>query len=713
MSTTLTADMQQDSLQTLVPGRVLRTIEHFALAHVALVLLGALAVAIQTAANDAPSVWFLNSVLAATGGALCFFAVTVAIRFGAGLPGEIVSSSGAMAVLLLVTLTLAMPALAYAHRAGFEAGFRAIFGLVSIGFMAASIGFLVTRVTVVILWILVEFPIRVLRMVDKTEPGPWAKRIVRTQPNGHGLGKPAQSTEGAPATQQASNPYDGEDDPLNWEIPNETLASMAGMVEFKTELMQDIGRFRNYANNGGPVADRNGILFYGPPGNGKSMFARAIAGELGLPFKRLGVQDLNSQWVNGSAQRIEACFKRAKARPCVLFLDEFDAIAASRGKGGSHAEDTKIVNALLAEIDSARRYPIVLIAATNFLQNVDAAIARDGRFDFRKEIPWPDKEARFGILQGLSKKMGLRALDTELAKVADLWVRRSPAFMESVVRRLRDSHGQKLLMVTEFKEAAQATSRRDSALPKEGPSVSELILTAPVRECVKNLMYRLRNWETLEAKGAEPPRGLVLYGPPGTGKTQLVRAIARELRVWHVFEVDTPAVLRDPSKFDEIVNLASDHRPAIVFLDEADELLKDRAYSGAESATNAILKQMDGIMGKVPEVIFIAATNRVETLDAAVMRGGRFSEHLYMGKLAGTDLSTLVDSELAKRPNGHYSIEVKGEAVAAWLGESAPADVVAMLRRATGYTLSENGERKVEMADLHRAHEASNGWRTG
>ena len=147
--------------------------------------------------------------------------------------------------------------------------------------------------------------------------------------------------------------------------------------------------------------------------------------------------------------------------------------------------------------------------------------------------------------------------------------------------------------VEDFKLASRQASRRSSAIPSEGAKLSELALTSNVRRETDSLVYRLRHWEDIAERGGEPPSGVLLYGPPGTGKTNLVRALARELEYWHVFEVNAADVLQDPRKFRETMELAATHRPAIVFIDEADELLKERTYSNATAATNEILKAMD------------------------------------------------------------------------------------------------------------------------
>lgn len=493
---------------------------------------------------------------------------------------------------------------------------------------------------------------------------------------------------------------------FDWKTPKTTFASLAGMAGLKAELNQAIGPFRGYAQNG-PIADRNGIILSGPPGNGKTTFATAIAGELGLPFVKVSGVDVTSMYVNESPAMLKALFAQVAKQPCLLFVDELDSILKSRGHANAHEEDKKLVTAFLTLVDEARNHRVVLVAATNYLDQLDKAGVRDGRFDFRIEVPYPDIEARKAILTGLLSKFKLEVQPGVVDYVASLWERRSIAFIEATVKRLRDA-GKGVnggsATVQDFKQASQDASRRTGNIPNSGESVSELALPAAVRREVDSLVYRLTNWEKIAEQGGEPPSGVLLYGPPGTGKTNLVRAIARELKVWHVFEVNATDVINDPRKFKETVELAADHRPAIVFIDEADELLRNRNYSANTGATNEILKSMDGMMGKVPEIVFVAATNNPDVIDAAALRGGRFAEKIHMGRLSGEDLVTFLTKEFAKRKNASMGPDLTARSLADKLGEAAPADAIAVLRKAINYTFAPNApSRPVTLADIDAA----------
>jgi SpoVK/Ycf46/Vps4 family AAA+-type ATPase len=509
---------------------------------------------------------------------------------------------------------------------------------------------------------------------------------------------------------------------FQWERPTDGFESLAGMQVLKLELMSAIKRFQHYRNipgvgrralqNGSVgmlatqgnstkfgnigIADQNGILLSGPPGSGKTAFASAIAAELGLPFVKLGCGDLTSKWVNESSAVIKELFRQANLQPCVLFFDEFEGVAMSRSAGNMHGEDRKVVNTLLAEIDSARKAPILIIAASNFVEMIDVAIARPGRFDFRVDIPYPDLEARIAIIRALLDKHQIIVDRVTLERVAKLWTLRSIAFIDSTIKRVReivtDRDGFRAFM-EDFKFAARAVSRKSSALPAEGPTLAEITLTSVVRHAANSLLFRLRNWEKIEERGGELPTGVLLYGPPGTGKTMFVKALARELGDWHVFEICASDINQRPKAFRETVELAMNHRPAIVFIDEADEVLANRTGSWNAGTTNEILKCMDGFGGKAQEVVFICSTNRVEGLDPAALRGGRFGERIKFNELEGVELLNFVHCQIQKMTQVQFGADVSAEAITKLLRKASPADVVSFLRRAVNASFGITGDK--------------------
>lgn len=508
-----------------------------------------------------------------------------------------------------------------------------------------------------------------------------------------------------------------------WERPTSGFEGLAGMQQLKDELETTIKRFSHYKQMQHcqdaaqseivqgirrEIADQNGILLSGPPGNGKTAFASAIAAELDLPFVKIGCGDLTSKWVNESPKVIKELFLQASKQPCVLFFDEFDGVALSRANGNMHGEDRKVVNALLSEIDGARSKPIVLIAATNFGELIDPAIARPGRFDFAIEIPYPDAQARQAIIRTLLDKHYLIVDCVTLERVVKLWERRSVAFIDSAVKRIRESmseRGDFRVCMEDFKLAARAACRMASAIPGDGQKLSEIALASSVRRDAKSLLYRMRCWEEIADKGGETPTGVMLYGPPGTGKSMFVRALARELGDWHVFEVHAGEISQNARVFRQTVELAQTHRPAIIFLDEADELLAHRSGSWNASATNEILKCMDGFAGRVPEILFVAATNRLEAVDPAALRGGRFSEKIHMDLLRNDDLVAFVQTLLHSQSLVCFAPDVNAESIATLCGEASPAEVISLMKKVVNYSFGDEGQTgTLSMQDFRTVH---------
>jgi SpoVK/Ycf46/Vps4 family AAA+-type ATPase len=542
-------------------------------------------------------------------------------------------------------------------------------------------------------------------------------------------GQPSVLTQNPPETpgNEADTVFD-----FDWQWPTAGFDSLAGMQSLKDELQTAIRGFQHYrkrrasagtghavaarfnASAQGGISDRNGILFSGPPGNGKTAFAAAIAAELGLRFVKVGCADITSKWLNQSASMVRDLFRQAALQPTLVFLDEFDGVAMSRANGQMHTEDRKVVNTLLAEIDSARKKPIVLVAATNYFELIDSAICRDGRFDFRIDVGNPDLPARVAILRSLLNQHRLISKQKTVQQVAELWEQRSVAFLEATLKRVRDIVAERRdfeAFLDDFKVAARAASRKASAIPSSGPKLSEIALPANVREYSQSLLYRLKNWQEISAMGGQPPRGVLLYGPPGTGKSLFVIALARELGDWHLFEVHASDVVRDPKVFRAAVQMAQTHRPAIVFIDECDELLASRGSGWNAPACNEILKALDGAGGRVPEVLFLAATNRMEVIDPAALRGGRFDEQVFMDVLRGADLVAFLRQQLQTPIAVGFGPDVDAVTLAQLIGEGAPANIVSLLRRVVNASLGHRaGCRPICLGDFARALQ-NNSWR--
>lgn len=195
------------------------------------------------------------------------------------------------------------------------------------------------------------------------------------------------------------------------------FADIFGMQPLKDKLLHPACAVLTDRANA-QEAPRNGILLHGEPGNGKTGFAEALAGELQVPFIQLTYGDVSSKWVGEMPRVISNVFAYAqRSAPCVLFIDEIDSFITSRDQASGNAEDLKITNTLLTEIVNLRAHRVVLVAATNYLKNLDSAAIREGRFDFKVEVTQPDEHARLGLLeQGLQKHVPGALADTEVLR---------------------------------------------------------------------------------------------------------------------------------------------------------------------------------------------------------------------------------------------------------------------------------------------------------
>lgn len=413
--------------------------------------------------------------------------------------------------------------------------------------------------------------------------------------------------------------------------PRYTFQSIHGMDDLKRRLL-DAGRPVVQRAKNSTEIPRNGILFSGDPGNGKTFIAEALAGELGVKFLVLDHGKAVSQWVGETPRNIARAFQQAReAGPCVLFLDEVDSFITSRdGASNQLAEGANIVNVLLTELVNIRSFPVLVIAATNRLNKLDPAAIREGRFDYKIEIPAPDEPARLGLLTAsLTKHVKGVPTDPEAVQsAAQRWegfsVKRIQAVGEEMPDYLKE-HPAAKIGYDQLMGALRRLQGRKGKVPADTRSLEQLVLPKETLDAVSLVANRIADPLRVERLGGSLPSGILFHGPAGTGKTAVARALAKRTG-WAFVSVAGPDLLRDMDKMEEIYREAKDIRPALIFIDEADDILRDRQYSNASALTNKLLTIMDGADGRVKDVVFIAATNNPEQIDPAMLRAGRFTE---------------------------------------------------------------------------------------
>jgi transitional endoplasmic reticulum ATPase len=477
----------------------------------------------------------------------------------------------------------------------------------------------------------------------------------------------------------------GENEPARVYKPQTTFASICGNDAIKQRLKDAAAAITAPRKSGGKP--RNGILLHGAPGNGKTVFAEALAGELGLLLVTLTFADVASQWVGEKSSRVRQAFEQAKhAQPCVLFLDEVDSFLEARdGRSDGVKEDRDLTNALLTLMVDIRQQRVILMAATNHMDRLDAAAVREGRFDFKVEITPPDAPARLGLLwKGLKDNLPGRAVDESVVQaVAQRWngfsVKRILAVTEELPVYLKEK-GSKRIEFDDFMGALRQLQGQRGAKPENVKPLSELLLSADTRESLELIAGRMADPEHTERHGGTLPTGVLFSGPPGTGKTATAKALAADLG-WGFLPATGAELARDPAKLQTLYTKAQDLRPAIIFIDEADELLRSREFSPSTDATNKLLTLMDGVGDRVRDVVWVAATNHPEGVDAALLRGGRFTEKVRFELPDAAILASFVQDWLGKR-KVQLAAELSVKKVAALLGEQSIADAEAILQAA-------------------------------
>jgi transitional endoplasmic reticulum ATPase len=444
-----------------------------------------------------------------------------------------------------------------------------------------------------------------------------------------------------------------EDSPARVSRPTATFASIYGNEAIKARLKDAAQAIT--ATRKDDTRPRNGILLHGGPGNGKTAFAEALAGELGLPLVSLSFADVVSQWVGEKSARVRAAFEQARRQqPCLLFVDEVDSFLESRdGRGDGVKEDRDLVNAMLTLMVDLRQSRVILVAATNHLDRLDSAGVREGRFDFKVEITPPDLAARVGLVKkGLADNLpGARVEESVIQSVAERWngfsVKRILAVTEELPAYLK-AQGLTSVGFDEFMGALRQLQGQRGHVPENVKPLDELVFSERTREMLDMIVGRMADPEHTERFGGTLPTGVLFWGPPGTGKTAACKALAKAIG-WAYLPSTGADLARDPKKLEALYAKAQDLRPTVIFIDEADELLRDRQFSGATEATNKLLTLMDGVGDRVRDVVWIAATNHPDQIDPALLRGGRFAEKVVFELPSARDLATFMGQWLARK----------------------------------------------------------------
>jgi transitional endoplasmic reticulum ATPase len=446
-----------------------------------------------------------------------------------------------------------------------------------------------------------------------------------------------------------------------------------------------------------------GVLLHGPPGTGKTLIARAVANESGANFISIQGPEIMNKFYGQSEENLRNKFDEGeKNPPAIIFIDELDSIAPKRGDVHGEVE-RRVVAQMLTLMDGLHgRGKVIVIGATNRIDDIDPALRRPGRFDREIEIGVSDRQGRKEILQIHTRGMPLdRNFDLDyFAEItygfvgADLAALIREAAMKALRRYLPEIEldepipesilGKMTVTHDDFKEALKEI---------EPSALREVLIEVPLvtwddiggLEEIKQQLKETIEWplkypDAFKRLGIRPPSGVLIFGPPGTGKTLMAKAIAHESKA-NFISIKGPEILskwvgESEKAVREIFKKAKQATPSIVFLDELDAIAPRRGLGSDSHAIERVVNQMltsiDGLES-MDGVVIIGATNRPDMIDPGLLRTGRFDrliqipapdekERLKIFKIhtKNMPLKNVSIENLAKRTNGYSGADIEG-----------------------------------------------------
>jgi len=403
----------------------------------------------------------------------------------------------------------------------------------------------------------------------------------------------------------------------------------------------------------------SGVLLQGPPGTGKTLLAKAVANEADAQFLSIDGPEIMSKYYGESEKQLREKFDEAReGDPAIVFIDEIDAIAPKRGDAGGEVE-RRVVATLLSEMDGLEsRENVIVIAATNRAEAIDPALRRGGRFDREIEIGVPNKNGRKEIMQIHTRNMPLED-DVDLDEIADKTHGYVGADLEALCKEAAMSVLRNVIPEIDMDEEIpsevleQLVVDRDAMIDGmrnvEPSQMREVMVEVPEVSWedigglnqTKERLQEMVEWpqrypDKFEKMGIEVPKGILMYGMPGTGKTLLAKAVANEANANFISikgpEVFSKYVGESEEAVREIFKKARQVAPCILFIDEIDSIAPRRGGRNSDSGVgdrvvNQLLTELDGIES-LEGVTVIAATNRPDMIDPAIMRPGRVDRNV-------------------------------------------------------------------------------------
>ena len=476
-----------------------------------------------------------------------------------------------------------------------------------------------------------------------------------------------------------------------------------------------------------------GVLLHGPPGCGKTLLARAVANESEANFHSINGPEIMSKFYGESEARLREIFQQAQQNsPSIIFIDELDAIAPKREEVTGEVE-RRVVAQLLALMDGlSGRGNVIVIGATNRPQALDPALRRPGRFDREIEIGVSDKKGRHEILQIHTRGMPL-AKDVDLTKLSEMSHGYTGADLSALGRETAMKALRRYLPQINLEEERippEVLEKMDVRMDDFLNAYKEVTPTA-MREVyievsnvhwedaggledVKQQLKEAVEWplnspERFSKLGIKPPKGILLYGPPGCGKTLLARAVATESEANFISikgpEVFSKWVGESEKAIREVFRKARMASPAVIFLDEMDSLAPKRGLGLSDSGVSQrvisqLLTEMDGLV-TLNDIVVIAATNRPDMVDSAVLRPGRFDRIIYVPEPDEKSRRLIFDIYTKEMP---IENDVDLDLLTSKTKYYSGADIESLCREAAMHTLRRDlSAQKVTMKDFTEA----------
>ncbi len=511
------------------------------------------------------------------------------------------------------------------------------------------------------------------------------------------------------------------------EITYEDIGGLSEEIKKVREMVEIPLKHPEIFNRLGVEAPK-GVLLHGPSGTGKTLLAKAVANETDANFILLNGPEIMSKFYGESEKKIRDIFEEAeKTAPAIIFIDEIDAVAPKREDVHGEVE-RRVVSQILTMMDGMKsRGKVIVIGATNRVNALDPALRRPGRFDREIEVGVPDKKGRLQVLKIHSRGMPLK--NVKIEELASLTHGFVGADLEALTKEAAMNVLRKYLPQMKLDEDEQIPpeilekliikhSDFTDALKSVRPSaMREVFVEAPnvswndvgglekvKQELSEAVEWPLKHPEAFKRIGIRPARGILLYGPSGTGKTLLAKAVAKESEA-NFIQIKGPELLskwvgESEEGVRKVFERARQVSPCIVFFDEIDSLAGKRGQDAGNKVTervlNQILAEMDGLED-LNDVLVIAATNRPDMLDSALLRPGRFDKILLVNAPEEKGREIILNIHTGKMPlNKNVNIKKIAEETDGYTG----ADLESVAREAGLLALRENIEAK-EVSKKH------------